>query len=97
MVVVAGEHDQRLLRPEHLADRGEERPGALDGVAVRGLAQLQPVAEDHQAVDVAQRVQQRLAQVGAPQQVGAPGLAEVQVGDHEGAHEIPLMYVRKRS
>ncbi len=53
---------------------------------MRGLAQLEAVAEDHEAVDVVERLEQRLAQVGAAQQVGALGAAEVQIGDDEGSH-----------
>ena len=86
VVVVAGRHDQLALRPERAADVGEERRRDLDRVAVRGLAQLERVAEDHEPVDLAERLQQRRAQVRAAQQVVALGLAEVQVGDDERPH-----------
>jgi hypothetical protein len=54
---------------------------------VRGLAQLEAVAQDHQPVDVRERREQRRAHLGPAQQVDARGRAEVQVGDDEGAHE----------
>ena len=62
VIVVAGEHDQLLAGAER-ADVGEERRGDLDRVAVRRLAQLEPVAEDHEPVDALQRLQQRPAQL----------------------------------
>ena len=60
-------------------DGGEERRGDVHRVAVRGLAQLEAVAEDHEAVRVGDRLEQRLAQIGAAQQVGVLGPAEVKV------------------
>ena len=83
VVVVAG-------RQQHLADGAahvlEERPGHLDRVAVRAVAQLEPVTEDHEPVDVVQRRHQPLPDGGAPQHVGPRARADVQVGDHQGPH-----------
>ena len=74
VVVVAGEHQQLAVRAERAPRLGEERPGQLRGVAVRRLAQLEPVAEDDEPVGVAQRVDQRRAQLGAAREV-LPGAA----------------------
>ena len=62
--MVAGEHDQLLVGPER-ARRLSAKNGAatVDRVAVRGLAQLEAVAEDHEPVDAVERLQQRLPQV----------------------------------
>ena len=70
---------------------GEERRRGVHRLAVRGLAQLEPVAEDHQPVDVVERLQQRRAQVGAAQQVAAAGLAEVQIGDRRACASRALV------
>ena len=43
-----------------------------------GLAQLERVAEQHEPVGVGDRLEQRLAQIGAPQQIGV-GPAEVEI------------------
>jgi hypothetical protein len=45
------------------------------------VAQLEHVAEQHQAIDVRQGVDQRGARLGPAQQVGAGDAAEVQIGD----------------
>ena len=61
-------------------------PATVERVAVRRLAQLEAVAEDHEAVHVVERVQQRLLQIAPAQEVGALLAAEVQVRDDEGPH-----------
>ena len=86
MIVVAREHQQLALGAERRADRGEERRRQLGGVAVRRLAQLEPVAEHDQAVDAVQRLDQRRAQLGAAQEVVAARGTEVQIGDDERPH-----------
>jgi hypothetical protein len=53
---------------------------------VRAVAQLEAVAEDHQPVDPAHGLDQRLAQLGPAQQIGAIAGAEMQVGDHQRPH-----------
>ena len=81
------EHEQLALGPERRARlaRGTA-PASVGRVAVRRLAQLEPVAEHDEPVDAAQRLDQRRAQLGPPQQVLAARGAEVQVGDDERAH-----------
>jgi hypothetical protein len=86
VVVVARQHQQLAVAPQRGARLGEERRGELRGGAVRRLAQLEPVAEHDQAVDVAQRLDQRRAQLCPPQQVLAVRGADVEVGDDERPH-----------
>ncbi|CAA9473401.1 MAG: hypothetical protein AVDCRST_MAG13-637 [uncultured Solirubrobacteraceae bacterium] len=86
-VVVVARHEHELAAgAERLADLGEERRRELRDAALRAVAQLDRVAEDHEPVGLADRRHQRLAQVGAAQQVRAVRGADVQVGDHERAH-----------
>ena len=96
VVVVAGEHQQLAAGAERRAGLGEERRRELGGVAVRRLAQLEPVAEDHEPVDPVERLDQRRAQLGAPQQVLAARRADVQVGDDERPHptSVPRRWPR---
>ena len=86
VVVVAGRQQQLAAGAERAPHVLEERPGDLDRVAVRAVAQLEPVAEHDQAVDAAHGLDQRLAQLRPPQQVGPRARADVQVGDHQGPH-----------
>ena len=69
-----------LAGPERLAHLGEERRGDVHRVAVRGLAQLEPVAEDHATGRRSASASSSGApQVGAAQEVGLPRAAEVEV------------------
>jgi hypothetical protein len=45
------------------------------------VAQLEHVSQQHHALDVRDRFEQRRAQLGAAQQVGSRDAAEVQIGD----------------
>ena len=71
---------------ERAAEVLEQRAGEGERDAVRAVAQLEPVAEDHETVDSAHGLHERLAQLGAPQQVRPLGRAHVQVGDHQRPH-----------
>ena len=86
VVVVAGHHHQLAVGAERLAQVGEHGHRQLGDVALGAIAQLDAVAEDHQAVDAAHRLEQRLAQLRPAEQVGALGGADVEVGDDERAH-----------
>ncbi len=86
VVVVAAEHQQLAVGPERAAEILEQRAGERERVAVRAVAQLEPVAEDHEPVDAAHGLHQRLAQLGAPQQVSPLGRADVKVRDHQRPH-----------
>jgi crotonobetainyl-CoA:carnitine CoA-transferase CaiB-like acyl-CoA transferase len=70
VVVVAGDDHQLAVGAERAAQVGEHRFGDRGGIALRRLAQLEPVAEDHEAVVARDLLEQRRAQLGAPQQVG---------------------------
>jgi hypothetical protein len=61
-------------------------PASSGARALGAVAQLEPVAEDHDPVDVPRRLEQRLAQLRASQQVAARSGAQVQVRDHERSH-----------
>ena len=88
VVVVAGDDQQLAVGPERAPEVGEHGRGDLGGVALRRLAQLERVAEDQQAVVARDLLEQRGAQLRAPQQVGAAAGAEVEVGDHERPHPL---------
>jgi hypothetical protein len=45
------------------------------------MAQLEHIAEQHHALDVGDRLEQRRAQLGAAQQIRSRDAAEVQIGD----------------
>jgi hypothetical protein len=86
VVVVAGQDEQLAVAAEGLAQLREQRARQLRRRALRPVAQLEAVAEDHEAVHRPHRLEQRLAQLRPPQQVGSRGRAEVQVRDHERPH-----------
>ena len=86
VVVVAADEHELAVRTERPAEVGEHRRGELGGVALGVLAQLEAVAEDDEAVDALERLEQRRAQLRAAQQVRAARGAEVQVGDDERLH-----------
>ena len=88
VVVVAADDQQLAVGAERAPEVGEHRRRDLGGVALRRLAQLDPVAEDHEAVVARHLLEQRLAQLRAAEQVGAAGGAEVEVGDDERAHRL---------
>ena len=84
-MVARDEHDLGVA--ERRPDRLEHRPRRGERLAQRPVAQLERVAEQHEAVDAVQALQQRAARGGPAQDVDAGARAEVEVGDDEGAHE----------
>jgi hypothetical protein len=86
VVVVAG-RDHQLPLPgrcptgQGTAEILEEGAGDGERVAYRPVAQLEHVAEQHHSLHVGDHVEQRPAQLLAPQQVGPRAAAEMQVGD----------------
>ena len=86
VVVVAADEHQLAAGTERAADLLQHWPGERGGVALGVLAQLEAVAEDHEPLRALQRLEQRRAQLRAPQQVGALDRAEVEVGDDERRH-----------
>ena len=70
VVVVAGDEHELLAR-ERSPELLEERLRRRERFARRAMAQLQHIAEQHRAIDVGEGAQQRLAQLGAAQQVRA--------------------------
>ena len=85
MVVVARDHDH-LGVADRLADRGQHRAGALQGLRHRPVAELDDVAEQHEPVDVCELGEEEVAHVGTAQQVDLAARAEMEVGDDRGAH-----------
>ena len=83
VVVVAADEHELAVGAEHAAEVLEHRPGERGRVALRVLAQLQAVTEDHQAARALERLEQGRAQLRAAEQVGAAHGAEVEVGDDE--------------
>ncbi len=83
-MVARHQHDLPALHRG--AQRGEDRPRRRERLALGAVAQLDDVAEQHQAVDPVERRDERgqAGRVGA-QDVAPPAGAEVQVGDDEGA------------
>ena len=95
VVVVAGdEHDLGVGRapPPTASSTGRAAASASRSGPV---AQLERVAEQHEAVDAVQALQQRAARGGPAQDVDAGARAEVEVGDDEGAHETGQATLRR--
>ena len=86
MVVVAAGDEHLGLRAQRGARLAQEALRVRGRVAMRGLPQLQPVAEDDEPVHAAQALDQRRAQLGAPEQILAARGTEVEVRDDERAH-----------
>ncbi len=80
VVVVAGD-DHQLPAGERAPEVLEEGPRGGQRFAHRPVAQLEHVSEQHHALDVRDRLEQRCAQLGAAQQIGSGDAAEVQIGD----------------
>jgi hypothetical protein len=78
-VVVVARHEHDLATRHRLAEILEHRPSGGERLAHRAMAELEHVAEQHQALDVPQSLEQRRSQRGAPQHVGAREAAEMQV------------------
>ena len=88
--MVAGEDDHLAAGPERLPHGAQQRDGVGGGGAHGHLAQLEAVAEHHEALDpVAQRLEERLAEGRPAEQVDLGGGTEVQVGDDERGHRGP--------
>jgi hypothetical protein len=80
-VIVVARDDHQLPTRERAPEVLEERPRGGQRFALRAVAQLEHIAEQHHALDVGDRLQQRRAQLGAAQQIGSGDAAEVQIGD----------------
>ena len=88
VVVVAARRSELAVGAERAPELGEHRRGDLGGVALRRLAQLERVAEDHEAV-VARRPPRAAARAAPGGAAGRRrGGAEVEVGDDERAHRL---------
>ena len=84
VVVVAGDDDHGAAL-EALADRAQRRRRAVDDLAEGGLAQLERVTEQDQAIDALERREQGLAHALAREHVDPCTRSEVQVGDDQRA------------
>ena len=85
MVVVAGD-DHQLAVAKRLAELGDHRPGDLEHLRQRAVAQLEHVAEQDEAVDLAELAQQPRQKVFPAQQVRTAAEPEVQVRDDRREH-----------
>ncbi len=85
MVVVAGDDDQ-LAAGEGRAELGDHRLGDLEHLRERPIAKLEHVAEQHQAVDAGDRLDQPRPESLAAQEVRAAAEPEMEVGDDRGDH-----------
>ena len=83
LVVVVARHEHDLAAAHGGPDLAEERLARSQRLADRAVAQLEDVAEEHEAVGAVQRLEQRRAHLGLAQDVGAGAPAEVQVGDDQ--------------
>ena len=84
-VVVAGDEDD-LDVADRRADLGERRQRQVERRPERPFAQLDHVAEQHEAVGAAQLLEQDGADPGVADHVAAAGGAEVEVGDDRCLH-----------
>ncbi len=71
------------------ADRAQDRVGDLQRGGGASLHQLDDVAEQHEAVDVVERVEQPFERLGATEDVVFEPAAEMEVRDDEGPHAPP--------
>ncbi len=78
VVVVTGE-DHDLTSGEGAPQLLEERPRGRERVASRAVAQLEHVAEQHQPIDVLERLDQHPPRPGTAQHVGARAGAEMKI------------------
>ena len=83
VVVVAGHEDDLAAGPERAADRPQDRLGDGERVARGPVAQLERVAEQHEAVDAVEALEQPREHRRAREDVERELRAEVQVGDDE--------------
>jgi hypothetical protein len=60
-VVMIARDDHELARAERVTKRLEERTRALENLAGRAVAQLQRVAEQHEAIDALERCEKRVS------------------------------------
>ncbi len=88
-VIVVARDENDLL--EVGADCFEERPGDLHRRLDRPVAEFDRVAEQHEPLAVRGRLEQPLEHLRAAQQVDLGARAEVQVGDHGGAHRAAMV------
>ena len=86
VVVVARDDHELAVRAERLAEVAEDGRGQLRDVALGPVAQLDAVAEDHEPVGLAHRLEQRLPQLRPAEEVRMLGRADVQVGDDDRPH-----------
>jgi hypothetical protein len=89
VVVVAG-HDRHLALAQCLTQLLEEGTGGVEGNAEREVAQLDHVAEQDDAVGVADLLQQDASHRRVAQHVLTAGGAEVEVGDDRRPHPTVL-------
>jgi hypothetical protein len=89
VVVVAGQQHDLALLAEPLRGVAQEALGDRRRVAVRGLAQLEEVAQQHEPPTRLQVLEQRGAHVRALGERLLAARAEMQVGHDEGAHAGP--------
>ena len=78
MVVVA-RHEHDLAPGERLGEILEQPPGGRKRLARRAVAELERVAEQHQAIDPVERLDQRPANLCAAQQIGTCAAAQVEI------------------
>jgi hypothetical protein len=85
VVVVAG-HEHDPPAGERTAQRLERRTRHLERLRERALAQLERVAQHHQAVHAGDRLDQRLERLSAARDVGIRQAADVEVRYDGRAH-----------
>ena len=84
--MVALDDRQLAVRADRLAEVAEDGRGQLRDVALGPVAQLDAVAEDHEPVGLAHRLDQRLPQLRPAEEVRMLGRADMQVGDDDRPH-----------
>ena len=73
------------------AELCERRLGDLHRLGERAVAELEDVAQEHQAVDAFDRVGKGAERLGPRQQVGFRGRAEVEVRDDRRPHVAAIL------
>jgi hypothetical protein len=84
---VVARHDDRLApRAQARPDGAQHGLGHLHRLRRAAFEQLDDVAEQHEAIDARERLEQGLERPRAAQHVALQARAEVEVGDDEGPH-----------
>jgi hypothetical protein len=86
VVVVTRDHDDLSVGPEDASDVTQNGSRRAENASQRSVSQFEDVTEQHQPVELPQRVQQPGARSRLAKGILTAACAQVQVGDDQRAH-----------